>query len=63
MNPDQPYIETLACFAEHPPDIRTYVVRALTVQSLAELAADLIAAETHGQSIETVLSAWSCVYD
>ena len=62
-DPDHPYVEVLCSIAVDDSDQRTYVVRALTIDTLAQLAADLVAADEHGRSIEDVFAGWSVVYD
>ena len=62
---DQPYayIELLASIVDDDGSDgqRTYVLRALTPAEVAEVGADLHAADQRGEDIETVLAAWSIV--
>lgn len=55
------YIELLASIVDDDGGggQRTYVIRALSVATLAELAADLTAAQARGEDIEPVLATWS----
>ena len=62
---DQPYayLELLASIVDDDGSDgqRTYVLRALTPAEVAEVGADLHAADQRGEDIETVLAAWSIV--
>ena len=56
------YVEVLASIVDDDGQ-RTYVVRALSVDALAELAADLTAAQARGEGIEDTFASWALVYD
>jgi hypothetical protein len=62
MREDPPYLEVIAAFpGPNPDDMPTYVLRNLDVQALAELGADLAAAQARGDSIEPLLACWAVV--